>query len=179
MFSLLVTQVFLCVLSKEKLRLKYTVYLGKYVHVVMIFVGHFELSLDCRASHWLQVNTVHVRVWQREQTGVNVCVITSGHWIRFELQSTKGTIKSYLCITIVPFSPCDKFVLSTTKPSRDWFCSSPSSSSDDTSASSSDSSASSSRNWRPFRHMVRWERNDGKCQGWQMLKVSIQLNRYL
>lgn len=76
---------------------------------------------------------------------------------------------------VVPFRPWENCVLSTTKPLRDWFCSSPSSSSDETStpSSTSDSCASSSKNWRPFRHLPCWQRKDGKCQGWRMLKVPV------
>lgn len=39
-------------MTKGKMKMiKKTVYLGEYVHVVMVSVGHFELALDCRASH--------------------------------------------------------------------------------------------------------------------------------
>lgn len=40
--------------------LPFSAYLRKDVHVVLVSVGHFEFALNCRASHGLQVNPVHV-----------------------------------------------------------------------------------------------------------------------
>lgn len=35
-------------------------YLRKNVHVMMVFVGHLEFALDCRASHRFKVNSLHL-----------------------------------------------------------------------------------------------------------------------
>lgn len=73
----------------------------------MSSVGNFEFALDCRASHWLQVHSMHLWVWQRgEQTESQSVNITA--WLAqppITLRSSEGENsvkkkKRKMCCTI-------------------------------------------------------------------------------